>query len=304
MPKLFKNTEEGRLRTGWRILFFLFLLFGTAFLFVTLIRFAFGGKPDIAPLVEEFMLIGSAAISATFAVVIARRFLDRKTFKSLGLKISRRSLADIFFGFLLSALMAGSFYVIMVLMGLIDVSGINWHSGVPQVSDLSSETGYFTRMSLGVLTLQLILYVVVSWWEELVFRGYLFQNMVEGLGLVVAVVISCLLYGAVHALNPNASLLSSSIIVIFGLMRLYGYLATGELWLSFGMHAGWNFFQGPVFGFAASGTMSPRLIGQSPLEPEHLSGGAFGPEGSLLMLPILAAAIFLMWAWSRRKTRA
>ena len=51
-----------------------------------------------------------------------------------------------------------------------------------------------------------------SFWEELVFRGYLLQNMIDGLGTLWAVIISCILYGVVHHSNPNAGLLSSAII--------------------------------------------------------------------------------------------
>ena len=100
--------------------------------------------------------------------------------------------------------------------------------------------------------------------------------------------------------NPNASLLSGAIIAGFGFLRIYGYLATSMLWLSFGMHAGWNFFQGPIFGYAASGHETATLIAQRPGDPTWLSGGAFGPEGSVLILPILALALLAMHVWAKR----
>ncbi len=75
--------------------------------------------------------------------------------------------------------------------------------------------------------------------------------MIEGLGLITSIIISCIIYGIIHYLNPNATILSSAIIVGFGFLRIYGYFSTKMLWLSMGMHVGWNFFQGPIFGFAA-----------------------------------------------------
>jgi hypothetical protein len=54
--------------------------------------------------------------------------------------------------------------------------------------------------------------------------------------------------------------LSTAIIAVFGYLRIYGYLTTGQLWLSIGMHTGWNFFQATVFGFAASGHAEEWLL--------------------------------------------
>jgi hypothetical protein len=45
------------------------------------------------------------AITATIAVLIARRFLDRKSFQSLGLKLDRLALLDLLSGIVNSALL-------------------------------------------------------------------------------------------------------------------------------------------------------------------------------------------------------
>jgi membrane protease YdiL (CAAX protease family) len=125
--------------------------------------------------------------------------------------------------------------------------------------------------------------------------------MMDGMGNKIAIVISCLIYGLIHAMNPNAGLLSSLIIVLFGFMRIYGYLLTNMLWLSMGMHMGWNFFQGPVFGFHASGHEMVTVVKQADLGPAWLSGGDFGPEGSLLIIPVVFLALWIMRLYSRRQ---
>ena len=67
-----------------------------------------------------------------------------------------------------------------------------------------------------------------------------------------------------------------------------------------GMHIGWNFFQGPVIGYAASGQdSSSTLLEHTAAGPEWWTGGAFGPEASLITIPVLALALGAMWAWSR-----
>lgn len=84
--------------------------------------------------------------------------------------------------------------------------------------------------------------LAVGWSEELAFRGYLLQNMRDGLGLFWAVILSCLLYGLLHMSNPNSTVLSGLLVAWFGFLRIFGWLRTGQLWFSIGMHVGWNFF--------------------------------------------------------------
>lgn len=68
-----------------------------------------------------------------------------------------------------------------------------------------------------------------------------------------------------------------------------------------GMHIGWNFFQGPIFGFAASGHSSATLLSHSfTSKTEYLTGGEFGPEGSLFILPILGLTMLIM-KWYAQK---
>jgi len=69
-----------------------------------------------------------------------------------------------------------------------------------------------------------------------------------------------------------------------------------------GMHIGWNFFQGPVFGFGASGHQKPSLLELNITGPDYLSGGAFGPEGSVLIIPVLIPALLSMRWWAGRES--
>ena len=275
----FKNPADGRLRAGWRIGVFVLVFMGLAIAGQLGLRAILGGFPKGSPLIFPVL-----AVAATLAVLFARRFLDRRSFVSLGLSNRRAAVADIAFGFCLSGLMAALVFLLMWQVGAVDGFSI----------DLSGPA------LVAILGVPLAVTILVGYWEELVFRGYLLQNMADGMGMKWAVVVSCLLYGLVHAMNPHASVLSSAIIVLFGFLRIYGYLATGLLWLSMGMHIGWNYFQGVIFGFAASGQgsdvtlLSPQLAG-----PAWLSGGDFGPEASVLIIPVLLVALWLMRAWAR-----
>ncbi|WGK63938.1 CPBP family intramembrane glutamic endopeptidase [Croceiramulus getboli] len=304
MTRLFYNPEQRRLKAGWRIFLFLILfwLLAASIFLIKAFLFPETGRREF---MEDYSLLVVVvlAVSATLAVLLSRKLFDKKSFWSLGLSHRKRALADLIFGFTLSAAMAGTFFLLLLSLGLIEFNGIDFNSAL--FPDPGTSFAEFIKItSLGAVLLVFLEHVLVGYWEELVFRGYVFQNLIEGLGLPLSVVISCILYGLLHAMNPNAGLLSSLIIVLVGFLRIYGYLLTKLLWLSIGMHIGWNFFQGPIFGFAASGHEKATLINLSiTTEQDWLSGGAFGPEGSVLIIPILLLALWAMRTYARLQER-
>ena len=273
-----RSQRDGRLRAGWRILAFLAIFYAIA------IPLIFGLRALLEFSKNSPLVIVLVAAAATPSVYIARRWIDRKTFTSLGLQTSKRSVLDIVFGFALSGLMAAVVFFAMWMLGNID----------------NVQFAAIDQSSVGLLLGPLLVMALVGFWEELVFRGYILQNMAEGMGMKTAVLVSCVLYGLVHSANPNAGLLSTAIIVLFGYLRIYGYLSTGQLWLSFGMHTGWNYFQATVFGFAASGHAEAwTLVTHESAAADWLSGGKFGPEASVLTVPVILVALVVMRAWSR-----
>ncbi|GAB4229182.1 MAG: CPBP family intramembrane metalloprotease [Ekhidna sp.] len=290
---IFKYKGDNRLRAGWRILLFIIIFW----VFAATI---FAVKPLFGDITKrEFLqkysliIVSILAIGASVSVWLARTFVDKKSVRSLGLKWNHQTAKDLLFGFALSGLMAGSFLLILLVFNLVSLDGISFSS-----APLNGPFDYVSFMkvtSVASLGLLLLEHILVGYWEELVFRGYFLQNMIEGMGMKIAIVVSCGIYGLIHMSNPNATLLSSLIIIIFGYLRIYGYLSTRMLWLSIGMHIGWNFFQGPIFGFAASGHQHATLLNINRISThDWLTGGEFGPEGSVLILPIVGLALLAM----------
>lgn len=281
MKRIFYNEAERRLRAGWRIVLFFVVLGAIANGLIFGITALIGGRP--APgLGRDFLMIGSIAFAMTVWLPFGRRWLDKRDLPSLGLQWNGLAVKDLIFGWLLSGLMALAFFGLLLAGDLISFDGLTWESG----STMPLLLGWFA------------VHVLVGWWEELFFRGVLFDNLKDGLGWIPAIVVSCVMYGVMHMINPHASLLSGLIIVLFGFMRLYGLLSTRQLWLSMGMHMGWNFFQGPVFGFGASGHETFRLIQHTSNGSEWLTGGEFGPEASLIIIPIVLLALGAMHVWA------
>ncbi len=142
-------------------------------------------------------------------------------------------------------------------------------------------------------------FIFVGWNEELLSRGYHLQTLASGTNLFWGVVISSSVFGLAHLGNPNATWVSAAGIFFAGLFLAYGYLRTGQLWLSIGLHIGWNFFEGVVFGFPVSGLDIYRLIRHQIQGPVIWTGGAFGPEAGLIVLPALVVGSVLIYFYTR-----
>ncbi|MBC7519530.1 MAG: CPBP family intramembrane metalloprotease [Sandarakinorhabdus sp.] len=136
--------------------------------------------------------------------------------------------------------------------------------------------------------------------EELIVRGVILRLLWRGFGPWPAFAASAVLFGAGHIGNPGATFFSAACVAIeAGIMLASFYALTGRLWVSIGVHAGWNFTQGHVFGAAVSGGDFGAAMGRSTARAGHpawLTGGAFGPEASLpALLVCTAAGVAVLW---------
>lgn len=124
--------------------------------------------------------------------------------------------------------------------------------------------------------------------EEIMFRGVLFRIIEEGLGTWWALGISALFFGAVHLVNPGATLWSSAAIAIeAGLLFGMIYHLTRSLPICMGLHAAWNFAQGTIYGIPVSGTKADGWLVSTRTGPDWLSGGVFGAEASVVALALV-----------------
>ena len=133
--------------------------------------------------------------------------------------------------------------------------------------------------------------LIAGFTEELLFRGILFRYIEKTAGSWVALALTSALFGLAHIFNPGATWFSSlAIAVEAGIMLGAIFMLTRRLWAAMGLHAGWNFTQGWIFGLPVSGThggtglMNGRLTG-----PELMTGGPFGLEASLTAMIVATA---------------
>jgi len=289
LVRLFVSPDEPRARAGWRL-----LSHGAmAFYFVACCSLPLIFVPGIlteGAITMEAML-GSAAAGAigiTAASYLARRFLDRRTFRSLGLAFDRFAVPDLIVGFLIPAAQLGLVLLLELLVGWTRWQGWAW--------EVSSGAAV-----AGGLGLSLLVFVLVGYQEELLSRGYQLQNLIDGSGLRWALFLSSASFAFLHLANPGSGLASTIGLLAAGYFLAFGWLRTGRLWLSIGLHIGWNFFEGTIFGFQVSGLEPFALMKHSGLGPAWATGGAFGPEAGAVMLPAYVVGALLILAYTRRR---
>ena len=100
-----------------------------------------------------------------------------------------------------------------------------------------------------------------------------------------------------HIANDNATWWSSLAIAIeAGLLLGAVYKWAGNLWVPIGIHWSWNYTQGNIFGLAVSGgNTNESILATTVNGPEIITGGAFGPEASIItvILGLFLTLVFL-----------
>jgi len=144
----------------------------------------------------------------------------------------------------------------------------------------------------------LIVFFCVAVFEEMIMRAIVFRVLEQAAGTTVAIVISSALFGLAHMFNPDATLVSTVQIAIeAGILLALAYAVTRNLWFAIGIHMGWNYAQGNVFGGFVSGTDVPHSLIKTTLTgPTYLTGGPFGLEASVVALIVCLIASLALGA--------
>jgi uncharacterized protein len=275
--KQFFRDRQGSLRNGWWILLFLALFVASQPVY-TLASKAVQrlgvDKPWLAPLPVVFLLL------VTWACLRLRR----QPLAAVGLRLDLAWARGAFAGAALGSAL------ILAVAGLIALSGgVRFHLDPAR--------------SIRALAMGAWAFTWVALLEELLFRGFVFQRLVDGIGRWPGLLAMAALFALAHWGNPGMegpTLAWASIDTVLGALLLgLAYLRTGSLALPIGIHFGWNWAQGALLGFDVSGFgqagwLLPEMLGG----PQWLSGGAFGPEASIFAVLVDAVAVWLMWRWS------
>lgn len=295
---MFKN-NAGQVRSGWFIIlgFSLVLFFQSIFTIPGMGMLAnLEGLASLDLSTKELMLTmdnypwiflavqGGGTLGGILATLILWRFINKKSLRKLGFT---SSLSDLIFGLVLGAISITLIFFILLMTG--NVTLIN--------SLLTPE------FSIYLFTFFLI-FIVVAFFEEMFFRGYVMKTMANrGNKKWLIYVVSALFFSIAHGANPNVSFLGLINIALVGLLFAYMFDVTKRLWLPIGYHLTWNYFQGNIFGFPVSG-LKPHGIYQvdTSIGSDIITGGSFGIEGGLMATIMISLGFFITYIYQKKRS--
>ena len=315
---VFWNSNERRLRAVWRLIvqgiYFGALLAVLVVLLVTaIVAFTIADEAGALPVslsrsdVLGLVITLTAPIEPLLRAVsvwLAGLFPDRRRLSDFGVRLSLNWWIDFAFGLALGAVLMGFVFTVELAAGWITITGMLQGQQLPDLAPGMA----MPSVPVGVAILfSLLLFVAVGIGEEFFSRGYQLKNMAEGLGflkpkgaIIIATVASSVIFGLMHAGNPNANVISIFTLFLAGVFLALGYILTGELAIPIGLHITWNFFQGNVFGFPVSGlNAGATLIAIKQGGNDLITGGAFGPEAGLIGIAAMILGSILMILWIR-----
>jgi membrane protease YdiL (CAAX protease family) len=283
-------SPDGRLRNGWRFLIAVFAFILTEKLAARLAStfvhsYSMRFEALFRPMHLTLLLI-------VFTLMV--KLLDRVPGNPLaaqGLDTRRRWSRDVAFGLLIG-------------FGLVTIAVI----ALAIFGDLTFRIE-LTDQTIPPALLVVWVLATAAMLEEVFFRGYPFQRLADGLaGLdrfirmpfgTTAIIVLSILFGVVHLRNPHATLLGAANTALVGVFFSIAYLRTRALWMPFGIHFGWNFTLGTLFGLPVSGiTNFAVVVHGTALGPVWLTGGDYGIEASatgttVILLGILLLVLFI-----------
>jgi len=292
-------SDDRRLRSGWRAALFMvaFLLVSLAIMVLVVLLLLFSGYTAWAGGAQRpgwtAVALASSAAALPFVLLVAwvfRRFLDRRSWRSLGFWWDRAAPRDLGLGFVAGA------GIILLAAGLLFATGGCRYAGLAGLG--GSGAGTLVRLALlaaGVAAAALL--------EEVVCRGYIQGNIAERSGPGAAILTSSLIFGVLHGVNPNVTVLALANLVLAGVLFGLAYERCRTLWLPWGLHFGWNLALGPGLGIPVSGAVMPSALHCQLSGPDWWSGGSFGIEGGLAATLAMAVAIAALAAWRGRPAR-
>lgn len=272
--------DDGKVRLAWRIILAVVVTVGANV--VALWIGVAAGRSDRS---VDFVYRPTAALLLLALYSALLLFADQVDINPLvALGLGRRHAGRLAF----SGIGLGAVMICIGIAGTAAVGHVRW-------------TVRFNGEAAGLVAVELFILIWGALAEELAFRGYPFQRLVEAFGAWGAVLIMSALFGLAHVANPHSSFWAVTNTILVGVLLSVAYLRTRSLWLPWGIHFGWNAALGLGFGLPVSGlTDFAVAVHGRAAGPVWLTGGAYGLEGGALgTLSIAVGFLPLLWATRR-----
>lgn len=229
---------------------------------------------------------GVLLVGAVAATVVMAQLVDRRASSTLGLQATAARPRLLGVAAVLGALPIVTVSLLLAAAGLLDFQR------TPDGSWWGAAGAALVFLAGPALT------------EELVFRGYPFAVLRERWGTAVAVGLTSVVFGVVHAQNDGATPLALAFVVLAGVFLAGIRLLWDSLWAAWVAHLAWNWAMAALLHVAVSGspfeTPDYRLVDDG---PDWLTGGAWGPEGGAAAGLGMLGGIGFLYLMARRARR-
>jgi membrane protease YdiL (CAAX protease family) len=171
------------------------------------------------------LAIAGFAVYLGYACLIEQRVVSELALPGMGRELG--------IGLLIGAGLYAACEMILMALGIYRIDGLNpLNYMVPAIAMALSSSVY----------------------EELLFRGVLFGSVEKWFGSWVALVVSSLVFGLTHLINPQGTIEGALFIAVeAGVLLAAACMLTRRLWLSIGFHMAWNYTQSAIFSGIVSG---------------------------------------------------
>lgn len=275
MKNIFYNNNE-KVRNGWWILLFIGFVVLTQPIYKPI-------KHGLSQIGFTEQMLEPVSVSLILLVTWLCVKIRKESLTHVGMGINLRWFKQFFLGTI-----AGIAMILATVALIWFVGGVTFELN--------------EQRSWQVLSYGFYLFFIGSLLEELLHRGFIFQRLIDGIGVWGAQLLIASLFTFGHLGNPgmqgSTEIIASIDLFLLSLIFGLAYIKTKSLALPIGLHLGWNWAQGNILGFGVSGHditgwFTPAFQGM----PQWLTGGEFGPEASIfsVVISVITFVILMLW---------
>ena len=277
-----KNKEVGWQRVLKLIIPYIFIVGSFQLIGMLIIGVDFENyNPAVRTSEQHLINIFFSLLGTFFVLWLFMKHVDREKFINLGFHFKNR-LKEFNYGIVIGAFILIVGYLLLLFMDEINFNEIVFNSKEVIITILA--------------------YAIVALIEEALFRGYILRNLMISYNKYIALIISSILFSAVHGFNPNIDLIGFVDLFFAGILLGISYIFTKNLWFPIALHFSWNLTQ-TFLGFNVSGNDAYSIIEFKTTENNLLNGGDFGFEGSIFSIIAQIVFIVVIWVYYHEKLK-
>ncbi|MEI8075911.1 MAG: type II CAAX endopeptidase family protein [Bacteroidota bacterium] len=222
-------------------------------------------------------IIASSAVISAYIYFFEK--FEKRNIKEFSVKGIVKS---IFIGMLIGSVLQGLTMLVIILYGGFEIVSVN------AISNMI--TPFAVAFSVAIF-------------EEILIRGIIFRIMEEKLGSYISLLTSAIIFGALHLANPNSTIISALCVGMeAGILLGVSYIYSRNLWFPIAIHFAWNFVQSGIFGAITSGNeKNSSLLTSKITGIPIITGGEFGPEGTIQAIAFCFLASFILLQFCKNK---